>query len=70
MEEQIQFKLILFLDGEENAEVRRFAVDKNTEITLNYLRTKFLQVFPVLTGKDFSIFWTGKLNIQYFFKSL
>lgn len=43
-------------------EIRRFAIDEGASASYAYLVQKVEQVFPVVRGKIFKLFWKGKIN--------
>lgn len=47
-------------------EIRRFAVDEGVSASYAYLAQKIEQVFPVVRGKIFKLFWKGKAYLVYF----
>ena len=47
-------------------EIRRFAIDEGVSASYAYLAQKIEQVFPVVRGKIFKLFWKGKAYLVYF----
>lgn len=43
-------------------EIRRFAIDEGASASYTYLVKKIEQVFPVVRGKIFKLFWKGNIN--------
>ena len=46
----------------QDCEIRRFAVDTGVSSNIIYLKSKIQQVFPDLSGKNFDLFWKGKID--------
>ena len=44
------------------SEIRRFLIDQGASSNFTYLTTKIPQVFPSLAGKQYDLFWKGKLK--------
>ena len=51
-------------------EIRRFAIDEGVSASYAYLAQKIEQVFPVVRGKIFKLFWKGKAYLVYFILNL
>lgn len=43
-------------------EIRRFAIDEGASASYAYLAKKIEQVFPIVRGKIFKLFWKGKFR--------
>lgn len=56
----VSFKAYLSKKGSDKpVEVRRFGVEQNEVTSFELLKAKLRQVFPHLSGQDFTIGWKG-----------
>lgn len=55
----LSVKAYIFPDTSQQ-EIRRFAVDEGASASYAYLVQKIEQVFPIVRGKIFKLFWKGK----------
>lgn len=61
MENQVPFKVFLYVNEVSKPEARRFGVDRSVVTSSHYLNAKFQEVFPVIRGKAYTVSWIGKL---------
>ena len=58
-------KAFLALDGQEDAEIRRFQIPAEASTSYAYLRKKVCEMFPSLKERNVTMFWKGKVTFVY-----